>query len=114
MLSVNSKGKAVVFANGTVSCITQSNQAVKKALAAASHQGHADVTVKDVALVEVGAKSVLQWVVVADEGCEKLAKELVVDSREQARNVVKYDKGNSFKSHIERREYVLVNSKKVS
>lgn len=114
MLSVNSKGKAVVFANGTVSCITQSNQAVKKALAAASHQGHADVTVKDVALVEVGAKSVLQWVVVADQDCEKLAREIVADTRRHAREIVKFDRECNFKSHIERREYVLVDSKKVS
>lgn len=109
MLSINSVGKAVVFASGAVSCITQSKYAVKSALAAATYQGHVGVSVKDVVLVQVGDKRKLEWVVVTDK-----FPDLVFGTRKEARCICHYDRANGSASHIERREYVLVDSKRVS
>ena len=109
MLSINSVGKAVVLASGAVSCITQSKHAVKKAMAVATHQGHVGVVVKDVMLVQVGDKRKLEWVIVAEGG-----DEVALKTRQWARQVRYHDKLLGINSHIERREYVLVDSKRVS
>lgn len=57
----------------------------------------------------VGQKKKIEWVVVA-EGLMSIP----FNTRSEARAVVRYDKIGGVKSHIERREYVLVDSKKVS
>lgn len=56
-------------------------------------------------------KTTVQWVVICPEYA---VFEEVVPTRAQARSIVKHDKFVGRTSHIERREYQLISSKKVS
>ena len=109
-MHIGEKIKAVVLTNGTIQCLSNNEGSIGKARLSALHSGHV-TTVRDVVVMSCPSTKV-QWVVVAT--FPDYTHEMLCKSRAEARMVVAHDKACGMPSHIERREYILINTQRVS